>query len=224
MKALAIDSSVSKLTISAKNEDNIATLSLDIGMHQSEKILPSIEYVMTQVQLQTSDLDYTTLCSGPGSFTGLRLAFSVLKALELSDAKPIYGVPTLQAYIYPFESFKGTVLCAIDARKDKFYALAKKDGKVILDSGDYEIEKISEALKNENEIFIVGPDANILLALLQSQMPKAHLFCEKESAPCTTSLFTIAEDMIAKKIPAMQEYDGPVYLRASEAEEHLTCS
>ena len=32
----------------------------------------------------------------------------------------------------------------------------------------------------------------------------------------------IAEEMIAKKIPSLKDFEGPVYIRASEAEEKLT--
>ena len=49
MKALAIDSAVSKMTIAAKNDDKFVTLTLDIGMRQSEKILPAIDYVLKEI-------------------------------------------------------------------------------------------------------------------------------------------------------------------------------
>ena len=78
MKALAIDTSLTRITICAKNEDKVSYLVLDIGMKQSEKLLPSIEFVLSQVELKLEELDYTVLCKGPGSFTGLRLAFSFI--------------------------------------------------------------------------------------------------------------------------------------------------
>ncbi len=74
MKALAIDSVSSTLTVLAKNEDRFASLSLDAGIHQSEVILTMIKTVMEESHLNPKDLDFASLCSGPGSFTGLRLA------------------------------------------------------------------------------------------------------------------------------------------------------
>lgn len=83
MKALALDTAISCITIAAKNDDNLASLVLDIGMRQSEKLLPAIDYVLSQADLKPGELDYTVLCEGPGSFTGLRLGFAALKAIEL---------------------------------------------------------------------------------------------------------------------------------------------
>ena len=80
MNALAVDSAASRMVIAAKKDDDVATLSLDIAMKQSEKILPAIDFVLSEVGLTPADLDYTAICKGPGTFTGLRLGFSALKA------------------------------------------------------------------------------------------------------------------------------------------------
>ena len=46
MKALSIDCAVSRLMISAKNDDKIFTSIYDIGMKQSESIVPAIDYAL----------------------------------------------------------------------------------------------------------------------------------------------------------------------------------
>ena len=89
MKGLALDSSITKLTVAAKNDNHIVTASFDIGMKQSETLLPAITYVMEKAGIETSDLDYMAICKGPGSFTGLRLGFAAVKALECSTKKNI---------------------------------------------------------------------------------------------------------------------------------------
>ncbi len=88
MKALAVNSSVSAISFAACCADKTALLTLDIGMHQSEKILEGIQCVLSQCGLSGGELDYTAMCSGPGTFTGLRLAFSALKALSLAHGIP----------------------------------------------------------------------------------------------------------------------------------------
>ena len=82
MKALSIDCAVSRLMISAKNDDKIFTSIYDIGMKQSESIVPAIDYALEEVLLSPSELDYTAITLGPGSFTGLRLGISAAKAIE----------------------------------------------------------------------------------------------------------------------------------------------
>ena len=122
MKALVIDCAISRLSIAAKNEDKICCATYDIGMKQSEILINSIDYVLKNVDLQTSELDYTALTVGPGSFTGLRLGISALKAIQLAYNVPVYGISSLDIYGFPFNDFDLPVLCAIDAHKEKFYA------------------------------------------------------------------------------------------------------
>src|SRR5574344_1384790 len=121
MKALAIDCAVSRITVAAKNDSHIVKLSLDVGMKQSEKLLPSIDYVLKEAELTSKELDYTTLTLGPGTFTGLRLGISALKAMQLANGTPIYGIPSLDAYAYPYQSAVETVLAVIDGKRDMFY-------------------------------------------------------------------------------------------------------
>lgn len=229
MKALALDTSLTRITICAKNDDAVSSLMLDIGMKQSEKLLPSIEYVLSQVGLKVNELDYTTLCKGPGSFTGLRLAFSALKALELSYNIPIYGIGTLDAYSFAYKDLLYPTLCVVDAKKNRFYAKIQNGDETILDDGDFEIEFLVEqilSLKNE-VVLICGSDSKLFLERiaqdenLSNKIKNKKMILLKGRPNETENLFEIAEEMIAKKIPALKDFEGPVYIRASEAEENL---
>ena len=55
MNALAIDCAVSRLTISAKKDEKIVAVILDIGMKQSESLVPTIDYVLEKIELLISD-------------------------------------------------------------------------------------------------------------------------------------------------------------------------
>ena len=45
MKALVIDCACSRMTVAAKNEDKTFTAIYDIGMRQSETLVPAMDYV-----------------------------------------------------------------------------------------------------------------------------------------------------------------------------------
>ena len=221
MKALSVDSANTKIYIAAKNDDKTVTAIFDIGMKQSETLLPAISYVLEQAKLTPQELDYTALCKGPGSFTGLRLGFAALKALELANGTPIYGVMTLEAYAHPYKDFPQTVISVIDAKKDKFYAAAYNGNDLLLKADDYEIPAIIENLKNCRNLLICGPDAKAFKEIVNKELPDCNAFCTKFDIPSTDSLFAIAEEMIAQKAEPLADYDGPEYMRASEAEENL---
>lgn len=221
MKALAVDTALSCITIAAKNDDNFVSLTLDIGMRQSEKLLPAIEYVLKEIEVLPSQLDYMALCSGPGSFTGLRLSFAALKAIELAGNVPLYGISTLDFYERQFKDFPLPVLSVIDAHKDRFFAQAVNSGKRLLEPNDYEIKDILASLKNEEKVLVAGLDADIFSEAVKNEEGSQKFICMKERSFAIENLFSIAEEKIKNNEEPMKDYDGPVYLRVSEAEQNL---
>lgn len=220
MNGLAIDSAITKITISAKNDSHTVTAVFNIGMKQSETLLPAIQYVLEKADLKPENLDYISISNGPGSFTGLRLGFSAAKAIEMASNAKLYGINTLDAYAAPFKDFPFTVLSCIDAKKDRFYAKAFSNAKEIIPEGDYTPEEIAALLKNcgsAENILVCGSDA----ALLSEQIKQ---FSDKKFLPQDFNinvgeiLLSMTEEKIAAGAKPMNDYDGPFYLRASEAE------
>lgn len=223
MKALAIDCACSRLTVAAKNEDKSCTAIYDIGMRQSETLVPALDYVLEKCGLAKNELDYSTLTIGPGSFTGLRLGISALKAIECAFETPVYGISSLETYAFPYATLGLPVLSCIDANKDRFFAGVYKEGSPLLPDGDYDIPTLAENLKSESKIILAGfeKDTNKLNELLGSALPDTELIKLPVTSVTTESLFTLAEKMLNKGTPSLQDYDGPIYLRASEAEIKL---
>lgn len=218
MKALSIDCAVSRLMISAKNDDKIFTSIYDIGMKQSESIVPAIDYALEEVLLSPSELDYTAITLGPGSFTGLRLGISAVKAIELAYNVPVYGISTLTMHAYCFKDFELPVLAAIDANKNKYYANLSDKNKTIMKDGDWDTDIIIKNVKKIKKLIVCGPDANKLKDIIIAQNKKIKILTPKTNIVTAEALFSIAEDMISKNQPGIKDFDGPLYLRASEAE------
>ena len=218
MKALSIDCAISRLMISAKNDDKIFTSIYDIGMKQSESIVPAIDYVLEKVLLSPSELDYTAITLGPGSFTGLRLGISAAKAIELAYNVPVYGISTLTMHAYCFKDFELPVLSAIDANKNKYYANLSEKNKTILEDGDWDTDIIIKNVKKIKKLIVCGPDAHKLKDIIIAQNKKIKILTPKTNIVTAEALFSIAEDMISKNQPGIKDFDGPLYLRASEAE------
>ena len=223
MKALAIDCACSRMTVAAKKDDYTFTSIYDIGMRQSETLVPAIDFALEKCGLAKNELDYTALTIGPGSFTGLRLGISALKAIECAFGTPVYGISSLETYAYAFADSAHPTLACIDANKDKFYAGIYHSGKIVLEDGDYEVPFIIDRLQNIPDLNIAGfeKDTSKLIELLKAQGCKSSI--RKLSVPIVTTdcLFALAEKKITAKIPPLKDFDGPVYLRASEAEIKL---
>lgn len=222
MKALAIDSACSCITFAAVNEDKSAVISLNIGMHQSESLIPCIQQVMEKTGLTPADLEFTCMDLGPGSFTGLRLVFSALKAFELSHNIPVYGIPTLEAFAYPWSFYKESVLSVIDAKKNRFYGQIYKNGKSCTEIVDTEVENIFSLVKKNENILVCGYDAVLFENKAKLVCPDQKLTIVKGISTTTVfSLLNIAEQKYLNKENGLPEYEGPLYIRKSEAELNL---
>lgn len=222
MKALAIHSATNCITFIAKNIDKKAILSLDVGMHQSEKLVPGIQYVLEQVGLTPAELEFTSLCLGPGSFTGLRISFAALKAFELSFNIPVYGIPTLETLFYPFRECKGAIVPVIDAKKDCFYASVYRNGKEITEPMDADINTIANLLDPEEQVVAIGHDAEYFRECLHTIRPNQDIITfSKTDSGVAESLLDIGNQRFLNKEKGLQEYEGPVYIRKSEAELSL---
>jgi tRNA threonylcarbamoyl adenosine modification protein YeaZ len=86
----------------------LAELELQDGGKHSESVLPGIERVLKSAHLPFSKIDRFITSTGPGSFTGLRIAFSALKAFALATGKPVDLVDGHDARAWAYWAAHGT--------------------------------------------------------------------------------------------------------------------
>ena len=218
MNILVLDRAVTKLSIAVKTEDKFISQTYDIGMRQSEILVPTIDEILSKAGITAADLNYSALTIGPGSFTGLRLGISALKAIELAYNVPVYGISSLTIYSYAYKDLGLPILACIDANKDKFYACLSDQNSLILEEGDYEVEEIISKLNGLYKVLVAGPDAQKLADIIKENKNDIEVLTTKASAMTTEALVAITEDKVSKGEAALKDFDGPVYLRASEAE------
>lgn len=218
MNILVLDCAVTKLSIAVKTEDKFISQTYDIGMRQSEILVPTIDEILSKAGITAADLNYSALTIGPGSFTGLRLGISALKAIELAYNVPVYGISSLTIYSYAYKDFGLPILACIDANKDKFYACLSDQNSLILEEGDYEVEEIISKLNGLSKVLLAGPDAQKLADIIKENTNDIEVLTTRVSAMTTEALVAITEDKISKGEATLKDFDGPVYLRASEAE------
>ncbi|MBP5519468.1 MAG: tRNA (adenosine(37)-N6)-threonylcarbamoyltransferase complex dimerization subunit type 1 TsaB [Treponema sp.] len=223
MNILALDCAVTRISLAVKTDSKFVSATYDIGMRQSEILVPSIDEILSKAEIKPSELDASVLTIGPGSFTGLRLGISALKAIELAHNVPVYGVSSLEAYAYPYKNLGFPVISCIDANKDKFYVNITDKSKCLLKDGDYELKDILKIAKELDIALGAGPDIKKLEEKLMQYFEDGELkIIIPEVAPNPSeALVKICEELIEKKAEPLKDFDGPVYLRASEAEIKL---
>mgnify|MGYP006117156353 CR=1 FL=1 len=119
MKILSIDSCTEVISIALIIEEEINEKSFPSGKDFSENILPEITILLSKSNLKINDVDAIAFGSGPGSFTGIRIACGLAYGIAYANNLPIVGVSSLEALALLSE--KEFVISCVDARMNQLY-------------------------------------------------------------------------------------------------------
>jgi tRNA threonylcarbamoyladenosine biosynthesis protein TsaB len=103
---------------------SIAYVSEPMVTGHAERLMPMIESVMADAGMSFSELDRIAIASGPGTFTGARIAVSAARALSLATGAAIVSMTSLELMaMNPAASLRGarTIAIATDARRGEVY-------------------------------------------------------------------------------------------------------
>jgi len=123
IKILGIETATAACSVAIKIAEQ-TWMDIQVAPQQQSKlILQMCEQLLQQVNINLADIDIFAFGKGPGSFTGLRIAASVIQGLAFATNKPIVGVSTLQALAQQAYELTKTprVLALLDARMQEVY-------------------------------------------------------------------------------------------------------
>nr|BAL57060.1 peptidase M22, glycoprotease [uncultured delta proteobacterium] len=87
----------------------------------SEALLPIVNEVLERASTTLTDVDLLAVGTGPGSFTGVRIALATAKGFRLVTGKPLVGVPSLDALAAAAVGARGPLAAVLDARRDEVF-------------------------------------------------------------------------------------------------------
>lgn len=99
----------------------ICEVTLNNKLTHSQTLMPIIKEVFERSGLTTKDIDIFAVSGGPGSFTGLRIGITTVKALAHAENKQIVGVNTLEAMCYNLPLCPYIISPIMDARRGEVY-------------------------------------------------------------------------------------------------------
>jgi tRNA threonylcarbamoyladenosine biosynthesis protein TsaB len=110
---LAIDTSTDFAGVALSEKGTILIeLAWFSGQNHTTELLPNVDRIMKQRQIQPGSIEAIYVAVGPGSFNGLRVGLSSAKGFALSLNIPIVGVSTMEVEAYPF-AFTRIPVCAV---------------------------------------------------------------------------------------------------------------
>jgi tRNA threonylcarbamoyladenosine biosynthesis protein TsaB len=233
MKLLALDTSTDIMSLAVQHGDKVFTHTSAGGAQASTHLIPAIETLMQQAGLVYAQLDAIVFGRGPGSFTGLRTACSVVQGLALGADVKVLPIDTLLAVAQEAKLLAkeegldaSRILATLDARMSEVYVDYYEFNSTLrsIYAGDL--------LKKPQELLSDLPSTPTLLAgnirpALEAQLPAAglalpYLHC----LPTARALLQLAPSLIAAGSLVDAEDALPLYIRdkvaltAAEREAH----
>lgn len=154
MNLLALDTSTEVLSLALQVGDKTFTHSQLAGNASSQLILPHIQVLFDSANVKLDDLNGIAFGSGPGAFTGVRIACGVAQGLGFGANLPVVGVNTLLALAEA--SGEENVIACLDARMGEIYHAA--------------FQKHENTWYETLETTVTKPEASPQLASRASQM------------------------------------------------------
>lgn len=163
MKILAIDTSTTHSSCSVMEDNNIVgDFSINQSMSHNEILLVMVDEVLKKLNIDIEYIDLFVAVTGPGSFTGIRIGVTVVKALAMALNKPIVAVNTLEALSFGVFSDKKKIPL-IDARGERVYYGVYEgiNNKNIVAPALLTIDELLEEFSDKGEFVFVGDCVNL---------------------------------------------------------------
>ncbi len=130
MKILGIDTATDVLGVAVtEGQELIAEYRSHIKRAHAERLVPTIERLLNDLNLTPRSLDGIAVSIGPGSFTGLRIGLAAVKGIAYAANLPVVGVSSLEIVAFQGKFWPHQICPLIKAQGDEVYtAIYKFEG------------------------------------------------------------------------------------------------
>lgn len=238
MKILALDSSGLVASVALVSEDQlIGEYTINYKKTHSQTLLPMLDVMFQQLDMDIAEIDAIAISGGPGSFTGLRIGAATAKGLGLALDKPLIHIPTVDGMAYQMCGAEGVICPIMDARRSQVYTgiyeFVEESAKAVEDIGELSrtfhiieeqmavsIEELITKLNRLGQVVtFLGDGVPVHKAIIAEKLTVPYYYapsyCNRQSAAAVGEL--ALEYYRAGKMETAAEH-RPDYLRVSQAE------
>jgi len=210
MNILGIDTSSENLSLCIEYENKILTNKNQKIKFGASSLISCIDKVLKRHSLNLSNFDAFVIGQGPGSFTGLRISFSIIKAFVLATKRPAISIGSFFSCAYQVRNFATKIAVITDAKRGFFYfgSFLSKGGTI---SQDLEVKLVRacDIPKRDDYLFISYEEG--LEDKMKALYPKIKFYPDKVY-PKAKYLLPFAESRYIKKRYTPIEKLIPLYL------------
>ena len=214
---LAVDSATEACSVALSSRGTVYQRFMVAPRQHHSLIFEMCKAVLDEAKISVSDIKAVVYGRGPGSFTGVRIAASLVQGLAYAHDLPVVAISDLQAVaLQALESSDETqVLVAMDARmKEIYYGYFEKDNGLVKAIGDEGITTPENLIvaKNFNGIG-AGSAWHLYEAHLKKALGRRLKKWYAETLPEATAMLRLAMPRLAAGDTMTAREVCPVYLR-----------
>jgi tRNA threonylcarbamoyladenosine biosynthesis protein TsaB len=222
---LGIDTSGKMASVALMQDDILlAENSVYTTLTHSQIIMPMCEKLLESVNKTLKDVDRIAVSCGAGSYTGLRIGISAVKAMAFALNIQCNGISTLESLAYNVMGFNGVICSIMKARLELVYCgifnsdmtsitryenfpedciIDRTELAKVLNASSQNVILVGDGAKDFYDSFELKP--NVVLSSAKDRLQSASSLCE-----------------IAKLNAGQSPYDlQALYLQPTKAEKDL---
>lgn len=242
MPYLAVDTATQTLTIAVGERGRLlGEASLVVKKNHSNRLMPIIESLLADLEIEAKDLKGIVAGHGPGSYTGVRIGVTTAKMMAWALQIPLAGVSSLDGLAYHYQTSDLLVCPMFDARRQQAYCalyerLAVGDGESFgkaepdalrkLESLYSLIDEYLERRRREGrreQVVFLGDGAEAYHGLIEARFGKQAVIPESGAERLVRAAYLLDAGiaLVESGQSAAAESFVPEYLQLVEAEAKL---
>ncbi len=216
---LAIETATDACSVAVFVEGQIRDRHEIAPRQHSQQLFTMLEELLPGGNLAETGIQAIAYGSGPGSFTGLRIAASAVQGIAYSCRLPAIAISTLatlaQGALRQGEAgTEDTVLCTIDARINEVYSAVYgyEDGLAVLRDGPWACAPAELSPRQLGSLLAVGSGCQFLNEFSQSLRARIR-FCVADILPAARDMIPLALAQFCVGQTQEPRNVQPVYVR-----------
>jgi len=210
---LAIDCSGKELNLGLRfGNDRMVKLSIEAGRSHGQLIIEKISDLLKSAEIKVEQLRALVVSTGPGSFTGLRIALAAAKGMAIALNIPAVGVSLFEIAAFKLSKSEQSTIVIVPFKRDSVFAGEVKSGK--FSDSSIRVVAIHELQENLSGLEVVSCGFD------QEKIPIAVKEIETAGSVSfdTADLLQIGfEKLIKSKFSDLADLE-PLYVQKSQAE------
>ncbi len=207
---LAVETATRPCSVAFQAHETIYSLYSEDEKSSSQKTLQMVDDVLREADASINEVESLGVTIGPGSFTGLRIGFSLIQGFALALDIPVCGLSTLEVLAATYKRTRDLrkdqlLITVIDARMKQFAVggyrwngsrFAREMEDCLMSQKD-----VNDLIKKKKPVAVVGegaklfPDGSKRNLEVIDLFPNAIDVCELASDYAKRNLLTAIDDL-----------------------------